>query len=288
MRIEIVPIEKIKIGHRHRLDSGDIKGLAANIHEVGLLQPIGVDRFYQLIFGYRRLEACKDLLQWSELPCVILDIDSLLAGEYAENEFRKQFTPSERAAIGEAIEKELLAKGRKPGPKSSAIADDLPVARSVDLAANRAGFKSAESFERAKTVTLKGSTELITAMDRGDLSIDAAAKIATQPKAEQKRIVQMPKDEQRAIVKRIRKTKADKEADERRAYDLRVFRGLAEAVECIALFHEDAKATWDGLSRVSAYRFPEHLDRAITCLIRLQKEHPNASKKPGIVAKAAK
>jgi hypothetical protein len=124
-------------------------------------------------------------------------------------------------------------------------------------------------------------------MDRGDVSISAAAKIASQPKAEQQRIVQMPKDQQREVVKQIRQTKADKEAEERRAYDIRVFRGLDEAVERIANFSEAAQSTWEGLARVSAYRFAENLDKAITCLVRLQKEHPNAARKPGIVTKKA-
>jgi len=40
----------------------------------------------------------------------MLNLDSILAGEYAENEFRKQFTPSGRGAIGTTIEKEWLAR----------------------------------------------------------------------------------------------------------------------------------------------------------------------------------
>jgi phage terminase large subunit GpA-like protein len=48
----------------------------------------------------------------------------------------------ERTAIGKAIEEEL--GNRKPGPKSSAIAEQLPRGNTVDLAAKRAGFKSAE------------------------------------------------------------------------------------------------------------------------------------------------
>ena len=285
MKHEDVPVEKIKLAHRFRVDAGDIEGLAANIRELGLMQPIGVDKFYQLIFGSRRLAACKDILKWKRIPAVVLNIDSLLAGEYAENEFRKQFTPSERAAIGKAIEAEL--GNRHGGDRSTAAIAALEKGKSADIAAKRAGFKSAESFERAKTVTAKGAPELVEAMDAGAVSIDAAAKIATQPKAEQRRIVQLPKGEQREIVKRIRQTKADKEKDEQRAYDLRVYRGLAESVERVAMFQEPAKATWEGLSRVSAFRFSEHLGMAITCLVRLQKEHPNAARKPGIVPKTA-
>src|SRR5215471_21571590 len=107
MKIEDVPIKKIHIGPRYRTDGGDLESFAANIRDIGLLQPIGVDPYYNLIFGLRRIHACRDILGWKTIPCIVLNIDSLVAGEYAENEFRKQFTPSERAAIGKAIEAQL-------------------------------------------------------------------------------------------------------------------------------------------------------------------------------------
>jgi hypothetical protein len=74
---------------------------------LGLLQPIGVDAYYQLIFNARRLEACADILGWKRIPCIVLKLESVLAGEYAENEFRKQLTTSERTAIRRAVEAEL-------------------------------------------------------------------------------------------------------------------------------------------------------------------------------------
>ena len=137
---------------------------------------------------------------------------------------RKQFRPTERTAIGRAIEEEL---GNRRGQRTdiAAIAAKSDAGRTVDLAAKRAGFKSAESFKRAKTVVDRGIPELKAAIDMGDIKIDAAAKIATQPKADQKRIVNMPKDQQREVVRQIRKTKADKEANERRARD--VFRRIS-------------------------------------------------------------
>jgi ParB family chromosome partitioning protein len=284
MKVIDVPIGNVHVGDRHRCDMGDMDALAANIREMGLLQPIGIDEYFNLIYGQRRLEACEEL-GWKKIPCVVVKLESALAGEYAENEFRKQFTPSERAAIGEAIEAELGKRERRGRPeKSSAIADDFNKGASVDIAAKRSGFRSTETYERAKTVVDHGAPELVAAMDAGEVSIDAAAKIASQPEEEQKRIVRMPADERKEIVRHIRKTKADREADERRAYDLRVFRGLAEAVERIAKHPATAAETWPGLSRVYAYDFGEHLHRAIAFLVRLEKEHPNAPRKPSVVA----
>ena len=290
MKYELLAVNKINITRRrHRRDMGDLEALAANIRELGLLQPIGVDAYYRLIFGQRRLQACSIILEWTEIPAVVLSVDSILAGEYAENEFRKQFTASERAAIGKAIEEELQEKDRRGRPeKTSAIADVYSArGASVDLAAKRAGFKSAETYERARTVTERGAPEVIRAMDSGELSITAAADIASQPQPEQERIVRMPKDERREVVRQIRKTKAQREEDERHAYDIRVFRGLNEHVEQVAKHQVSARETWAGLERVFAYHFSQHLDRAVNCLVRLQKEQPNAGRKPGIVKKKA-
>ena len=61
------------------------------------------------------------------------------------NEFRKQFTPSERKAIGEAIEAELGDRHGGDRRSSAAIAalETTTEGRTIDLAAKRAGFKSA-------------------------------------------------------------------------------------------------------------------------------------------------
>ena len=104
MRIINLPIDKIEVRGRYRKNLGDIDSLAANISEMGLLQPIGVDESNILVYGRRRLLACEQL-EGKKIPCVVVNLQSVLAGESAENEFRKQFTPTERAAIGKAIEK---------------------------------------------------------------------------------------------------------------------------------------------------------------------------------------
>ena len=287
MKVEDVPLKKIKVGTRHRQDDGDIEGLAANIRDMGLLEPIGVDRYYQLIFGWRRLIACGEILKWKTIPCVVLDLRSVLAGEYAENEFRKQFSRSERVALAEAIEKELLSKERRGGDQKSekskaAIAafDPREKGKSADIAAKKAGFTSAETYQRAHRVVEKGAPEVVRAMDTGKVSVTAAAAIASQPKKEQAAIIALPKDEQREVVNRIRKAKAEQEANERRARDLYLFRGLANAVELIAKFSEDPAETWAGVSRVSAFSFAGNLDRAIECLTRIKRAHPNEPRRP--------
>ena len=208
MKIIDVPIDKIHVGARYREDLGDLESLAANIRDVGLLQPIGLDEYYKLVYGFRRLVACQSILQWKEIPCAILNIQSLLAGEYAENFFRKDFTTTEQVAIANAVQREL-ANRHGGDRRSSGAQAPLDLGRTHDLAAKRVGLGSRETLERAKQVIDFGSPELISAMDSKKISIKAAAAIANQPTEEQNRILEMPKDEQREVIRHIKKKRID-------------------------------------------------------------------------------
>ena len=78
-----IPIEDVIVEERIRKDLGDIQGLAKNIREIGLLNPITVRKVkdgYKLLAGHRRLQACKSL-GWKEIPARILR-----AREIAEKE----------------------------------------------------------------------------------------------------------------------------------------------------------------------------------------------------------
>jgi ParB-like chromosome segregation protein Spo0J len=112
------PIEAIQLGPRYRKDLGDLDSLVRSIKDVGLLHPlvvtppVGVRGDCELIAGRRRLEACRQL-GWTEVPVHIVDLDRLVAGEYAENIVRKDFTPAEAAEIAQAVKPMLEAKERK-------------------------------------------------------------------------------------------------------------------------------------------------------------------------------
>jgi hypothetical protein len=73
----------------------------------------------------------------------------LYAGEYAENEVRKDFTPSERVAITEAIWNALPDRMGRP-KKSPVNGPDFPKGESREIAAKRAGFGSGTQFRRSK------------------------------------------------------------------------------------------------------------------------------------------
>jgi len=150
------------------------------------LQPIGVDSSYRLVFGERRLRACQ-ALGWEKIPARTVHLDSILKGELAENEFRKDFTHSERVAIGEAIEAEL---GNRQGQRTDKepvenFPQVAPGEKTRDLAAKAAGFGNGKTYEQAKKVTNEAAPELVQAMDEGRASVSAAASLLSLPKEEQ-------------------------------------------------------------------------------------------------------
>lgn len=201
-----VSIEHVVVQDRFRKDFGDIDGLAASIKELGLLQPIGIDSGYRLVFGERRLRACKQLGQ-DKIKVRFVNLDSLLKGELAENEFRKDFTPSERVAIGEAIEKELQGRNHRPEKESPENFPELPKGDTRDLVAKATGFGNGKTYEQAKKVVQNAAPELVEAMDKGEASVSAASALLDLTHAEQANVVREGK---KAIQKAAKQAKAEK------------------------------------------------------------------------------
>ena len=81
-----IKIADISVGSRHRKDMGDLTTLAESIRQEGLLQPIGVTDRLEPVFGERRLRATRDILKKKTILARIVDVSSILAGEYHENE----------------------------------------------------------------------------------------------------------------------------------------------------------------------------------------------------------
>ena len=63
-------ISDIRIGPRARKDLGNMDWLVNSIRELGIIQPIVIDRKNNLKTGYRRLKACE-ILGWEEITCNI-------------------------------------------------------------------------------------------------------------------------------------------------------------------------------------------------------------------------
>jgi ParB-like chromosome segregation protein Spo0J len=165
--IKMYPIDRIKVGRRFRQDLGDIAGLAKSIAAQGLLQPLVIDGEGNLIIGQRRLIAVKELGH-AEVLVRIVNLENPLLAEQDENTLRKQFTPSEAAEIGRAIEDKLKGKAKERQKASRAVHGqkigtngriqgasnlDAPMDRGrVDEQAAKAVGLSKDTYRKAKLV----------------------------------------------------------------------------------------------------------------------------------------
>lgn len=140
------------------------------------------------------------------IPARIVHVDSLLQAEHAENEIRKDFTPSERVAIAKAIEDELKGMERRGRPKAETGQGELIEPENVEnfrqyegqkseqIAAKQAGFGNETTYRQARKVTEEAIPELVEAMDRGDIAISTAAKLVTAPPETQQYAAENPKE----------------------------------------------------------------------------------------------
>ena len=119
-----IQVQKVRTSNRHRKDMGDLQSLAESIEKVGLLQPIGITDQHNLVFGERRLRAVRNILKRETITARIVHIGNIVDGEYHENEIRKDFTPSERVAIGKAVEEQF---GNRQGKRTDIKKPELPV-----------------------------------------------------------------------------------------------------------------------------------------------------------------
>jgi ParB-like chromosome segregation protein Spo0J len=178
----LINIDDIKIKKRIRKDIGDIASLAANINEVGLLQPIAINENNELIAGYRRLKAFEKLGR-KEIPCTRIDLPSLIKGEFSENAFRKDLTFSEIVEIKRALEPEIKREAEirmKTGKPSTNLGKGRGKGRSTEIIAKAFGIghTSLEKLEKLVDVAAKEAPfkELLDKVDNDKVSLDRAYK----------------------------------------------------------------------------------------------------------------
>lgn len=113
-----IKISSIIITNRTRKDLGDITSLAESVCSVGLMQPVVINEKNELIDGQRRIEAFIQLGK-TVIPFYQVNLEQIFLGEFHANSNRKDFTPSERVAISNAVEKYLEVHSRRSGrPRS--------------------------------------------------------------------------------------------------------------------------------------------------------------------------
>lgn len=103
----LIAIKDIKIKKRVRKDLGNLEDLKDSLKTYGLLNPITINRRYELIAGERRLQAATQL-GWTNIQANIIDnITELqqLEMEIEENNQRKEFTDAELLAGYKRLER---------------------------------------------------------------------------------------------------------------------------------------------------------------------------------------
>lgn len=184
-----IKITEVVVGNRARKGDGWLDSLERSIQQVGVLQPIGITPDKKLIFGGRRLQACKNL-GLETIPARVFDIDAdnpvtALRMEREENEHRKDLTPSEKVELGMRIEEALAGRRgsnqyqRKVGVATLPQAE--PGTKTRDIAAEAVDMKPT-TYRKAKAVVDSGDEEVIAEMDSGEKSINAAYKTVRKSK----------------------------------------------------------------------------------------------------------
>lgn len=224
-RIEIVNLDFIKIGPRHReLREEQVSSLVQSIAKIGLKTPITVRQATPeddmiLVAGAHRLEACKRLFM-DEIEAFVIENDDEEAArmwEIAENLHRAELTALERSEhVSEWIqlaEKKRaeetagagcagsLSDGRKKGPQHeesgiNAAARELNVERTEAQRAVKVASLSNAAKEAAKETGLDDNrTALLDAADKSqEQQAERIRQIAREKEMRRQLRQQKPED----------------------------------------------------------------------------------------------
>jgi ParB family chromosome partitioning protein len=227
----LIDIDKITVNKRIRKDFGNISELAEDIKENGLINPPVVTPEFQLIAGERRLRA-MEYLKYKQAEVRVMtvkDYEHQLKLEISENENRKEFTFSERIEYARKLEeiervkasKRRLATQNNDTAKSEveSFPQQIEQGKTRDIVAEKSGFGSGKTFEKAKYISENASEEIIKSLDEGKLSINKAymelrksRDEALKKAKEAEKTASQEKQEKEELAKKYRESK--KRSDE--------------------------------------------------------------------------
>ena len=163
----LIDIEKVVVKDRIRKDFGDIKELADDIRQNGLINPPVVNRDYELLAGERRLRACKSL-GWGQIEVRMMDTrdaEHELNVEISENENRKEFSKSERVDYMKRLLRIEQAKAKERQGERTSVENKTDVVRADEETARQFGIGK---DTLRKEITIVDNKELIPAEDFAD------------------------------------------------------------------------------------------------------------------------
>lgn len=208
------------------MDAFALGRLADDIRAHGLREPI-VLLDGLVLDGRNRQEACH--LAGVEPAYVEWDgVGDPAVWVVSKNLHRRHLTESQRAMIGAklleyhrgAAKERLQATWAKPGQQVPQAPANLPEPKERGEAREAAAASvnvSPRSVQSAAVVVERGAPELIEAVEADEVSVSAAAEIASLPKAEQVEVVAKGEREILAKAKEIRAAKTEVRREERMA-----------------------------------------------------------------------
>jgi N6-adenosine-specific RNA methylase IME4/ParB-like chromosome segregation protein Spo0J len=156
------------------IEGAEFDDLVADIKAYGLIEPIIV--FEDMILdGRNRYRACE--AAGVEPTFTPYRGDDPVAFVVSLNLKRRHLNESQRAMVGAKLA--TLRDGQRAD-----LVEGLPIGRASELL-----NVSERSIARAREVRDRGALELVSAVERGEVSVSVAADIATQPVDEQREIV---------------------------------------------------------------------------------------------------
>jgi ParB family chromosome partitioning protein len=163
MDLKMIPVCNIRSqehSQRIEIDEEKMSELVASVREDGLLQPITVKadgEEFVVVFGHRRLEACKRA-GWNEIPAFVAvgDEARLRGMTFSENFFRTDLSPVELAF---------------------AIAEEHKSGR-MTIERMAAGFKRSPDWIRRQIAICGWPPDVLDGIHTGKLSVAAAENLA--------------------------------------------------------------------------------------------------------------
>jgi hypothetical protein len=196
------------------LEGAEYEVFRANLKKVGLKVPIQTYQG-QVIEGRNRYRACLEL----GIPPRFEEWDghgSLVEHVLALNLHRRQLSPSQRAMVAAKAKDHFAAEARQRMLAGTAAGNPPP--NSEEGQAGEAAEKAAEllgvgkgSVYMGQKVLQQGSQELQQAVERGEVSVSAAADLADLPPEEQAEAVAEGEQTVHTKVKEVRQRKNDRQ-----------------------------------------------------------------------------
>jgi len=189
------------------MTAAEYAALRDDIEAHGQREPIWVFDG-QIIDGRHRAQACEDLGIEPAVREYDGDESSLVAFVVSLNLHRRHLDESQRAIVAGRL------SNLRDGQRADQAAPIGAPAVSQDAAAELLNV-GRRSVQRAREVLDHGAPELVAAVERGEVSVSAAASVAEMPKEAQAEIIARGEREILEAAKAIRKKKAETRRAER-------------------------------------------------------------------------